>query len=183
MLRSIVFLLFLFSTIPAKATNLNLNIQGQGFSGTVSIDLFENLAPLHVERIILLANKGAYNGVYFHRVIEGFMAQTGDVKYGKIGSDIKKAGLGGSSLADLTAEFSDFPFDRGVVGMARATDPNSANSQFFIMFAAGHFLNGKYTVVGRVTSGMDVIDKIKRGQGTNGLVLGNPDFISTAIIK
>ena len=118
-----------------------------------------------------------YDGVVFHRVIDGFMAQTGDVEFGRTGDgfDMRMAGRGGSKLPDLPAEFSDIPFDRGVVGMARSQDPNSANSQFFIMFAPGDFLNGQYTVVGRVTDGMDVVDQIKRGTGPNGAVVGEPD--------
>ena len=142
-------------------------------NGTVVIELRDDLAPRHVERIVTLAEQGAYDGVVFHRVIEGFMAQTGDVEFGK-GSDLSRAGMGGSTLPDLKAEFSAAPFDRGVVGMARAQDPDSANSQFFIMFAPGHFLNGDYTVVGQVVSGMDVVDRIKRGAGQSGAVR-NPD--------
>ena len=111
----------------------------------------------------------------FHRVIEGFMAQTGDVEYGKAGGDIAFAGRGGSALPDLPAEFSDIKFDRGIVGMARTQDPNSANSQFFIMFEPGYFLNGQYTVIGRVETGMEVVDQIKIGKGPNGAVLGEPD--------
>ncbi|MFN3293263.1 MAG: peptidylprolyl isomerase [Gemmobacter sp.] len=142
-------------------------------NGTVVIELRDDLAPRHVERIVTLAEQGAYDGVVFHRVIEGFMAQTGDVEFGK-GSDLSRAGMGGSALPDLKAEFSAAPFDRGVVGMARAQNPDSANSQFFIMFAPGHFLNGDYTVVGQVVSGMDVVDRIKRGAGQSGAVR-NPD--------
>ena len=115
-----------------------------------------DLAPKHAERIKQLARDGYYNNVPFHRVIEGFMAQTGDGQ--------KFNGTGGSKYPNLPAEFSNVPFKRGIVGMARASDPNSANSQFFIMFADGSFLNGKYTVVGEVVSGMDVVDKIKRGE-------------------
>ena len=111
----------------------------------------------------------------FHRVIEGFMAQTGDVEYGNAEGDIAFAGRGGSELPDLPAEFSDIKFDRGIVGMARTQDPNSANSQFFIMFEPGYFLNGQYTVIGRVESGMEVVDQIKIGKGPNGAVLGEPD--------
>jgi peptidylprolyl isomerase len=113
--------------------------------------------------------------VVFHRVIDGVMAQTGDVEFGQSSGDTRRAGMGGSDLPDLPAEFSDLPFDRGVVGMARAQNPNSANSQFFIMFAPGHFLNGQYTVVGHVTGGLEVLDAIKRGQGPNGAVLGTAD--------
>ncbi|MEM8581153.1 MAG: peptidylprolyl isomerase, partial [Pseudomonadota bacterium] len=113
--------------------------------------------------------------VVFHRVIDGFMAQTGDVQFGKMGADMRRAGTGGSARPDLRAEFSDVPYQRGTVGMARAQNPNSANSQFFIMFAPGPFLNGQYTVVGQVTSGMEIVDEIKRGTGPNGAVVGAPD--------
>ncbi|MDP2083733.1 MAG: peptidylprolyl isomerase [Gemmobacter sp.] len=154
---------------PALAgPKLTIEIAGEA-NGTVVIDLRDDLAPGHVERIVTLAQQGAYDGVAFHRVIEGFMAQTGDVQYGK-GDDLARAGMGGSSLPNLKAEFSDAPFDRGVVGMARSQNPDSANSQFFIMFAPGHFLNGDYTVVGQVESGMDVVDRIKRGAGQSGSV-------------
>lgn len=159
---------------PALATGLQIEVAGEA-NGTITIDLREDLAPQHVEQIAALAAEGAYDGVVFHRVIEGFMAQTGDVEHGKLGSDLRRAGTGGSSRPDLPAEFSDVPYDRGVVGMARSQNPNSANSQFFIMFDAGHFLNGQYTVVGVVTDGMDVVDAIKRGTGRNGAVIGEPD--------
>jgi peptidylprolyl isomerase len=129
-----------------------------------------------------LARSGAYDNVAFHRVIDGFMAQTGDVKFGKMGGDMRMAGMGGSGMPDLKAEFSDIPFDRGVVGMARAQDPDSANSQFFIMFDEGYFLNGQYTVVGRVTGGMEVVDAIKRGRGPNGAVIGQPDVMKTVTV-
>jgi peptidylprolyl isomerase len=129
-----------------------------------------------------LAKQGQYDGVVFHRVIDGFMAQTGDVEFGKMGQDLRMAGRGGSSLPDLPAEFSDVPYDRGVVGMARSHNPNSANSQFFIMFDEGYFLNGQYTVVGQVTQGMEVVDAIKRGEGRNGAVLGEPDMMKTVSV-
>ena len=160
---------------PAAATGLKIDVAGEGANGTIMIDLLEDVAPGHVAQIAALAAEGAYDAVVFHRVIEGFMAQTGDVAFGKIGADMRRAGMGGSTRPDLTAEFSDVPFDRGVVGMARSQDPDSANSQFFIMFAEGHFLNGQYTVVGRVTEGMEVVDAIKRGAGRNGEVVGQPD--------
>ena len=159
---------------PAFATGLEIDVAGDA-NGTVVIDLFEDVAPKHVEQITALAAEGAYDGVVFHRVIEGFMAQTGDVEFGKVGGDTSGAGRGGSSRPDLPAEFSDLNFDRGVVGMARSQNPNSANSQFFIMFDEGSFLNGQYTVVGKVTSGMEVVDQIKLGKGANGSVLGAPD--------
>jgi peptidylprolyl isomerase len=109
------------------------------------------------------------------------MAQTGDVEYGKAGSDTSLAGRGGSELPNIPGEFSDIDFDRGVVGMARARSPDSANSQFFIMFEAGYFLNGQYTVIGKVTSGMEIVDKIKRGEGPNGSVLGEPDKMVSVV--
>jgi peptidylprolyl isomerase len=137
------------------------------------------VAPNHVEQITALAADGAYDGVVFHRVIDGFMAQTGDVQHGKVGGDMRRAGTGGSDRPDLAAEFSDVPYERGVVGMARSQNPDSANSQFFIMFEPGYFLNGQYTVVGRVTSGMEVVDAIKRGAGSNGAVIGAPDVMKT----
>ena len=161
--------------------NLVIEIAGEA-NGTVVIDLFPEIAPAHVEQITTLATEGAYDEVVFHRVIDGFMAQTGDVQFGKLGQDMRMAGRGGSERPDLPAEFSDVPFDRGVVGMARAQDPNSANSQFFIMFDEGYFLNGQYTVVGRVIEGMDVVDAIKRGAGQNGMVLGEPDRMASVTV-
>ena len=176
-MRSLILLIVLFAS-GASASGLKIEIAGEGANGEVTIDLFDETAPLHTERLKVLADEGAYDSVVFHRVIDGFMAQTGDVEYGKLGSDISRAGLGGSSLADLPAEFSNIPYDRGIVGMARSQNPNSANSQFFIMFADGYFLNGQYTVVGKVVSGMDVVDSIKRGKGQNGAVMGSPDMMT-----
>ena len=150
---------------PAFASGLEIDVEGKG---TIAIDLFEDVAPLHVEQITKIAADGSYDGVVFHRVIDGFMAQTGDVQHGRADGDLRRAGTGGSDYADIQAEFSDVSFERGVVGMARAQDPNSANSQFFIMFEPGTFLNGQYTVVGEVTSGMEVVDAITRGDGANG---------------
>ena len=167
---------------PALATGLEIEIGGESANGIVMIDLFEDIAPKHVEQITALAAAGQYDGVVFHRVIDGFMAQTGDVEYGRLGSDLHRAGTGGSDRPNLTAEFSDYNFDRGVVGMARAQNPDSANSQFFIMFAPGPFLNGQYTVVGQVTDGMNVVDAIKRGDGPNGAVVGQPDAMKRVIV-
>ncbi|WP_416915911.1 MAG: peptidylprolyl isomerase [Roseicyclus sp.] len=166
----------LIAVLPgaALATGLEIDIAGEA-EGTIVIDLFEDVAPQHVERITTLAAEGAYSDVVFHRVIDGFMAQTGDVEFGRMGQDMRYAGMGGSQYPDLPAEFSDITFDRGVVGMARAQNPDSANSQFFIMFAPGPFLDGSYTVVGQVVEGMDVVDAIKRGRGQNGAVVGEPD--------
>ena len=167
---------------PALASGLQIDIAGEA-NGTVTIDLFEDVAPQHVEQITALAAEGAYDGVVFHRVIDGFMAQTGDVQFGQIdGGDMRMAGRGGSDRPDLPAEFSDLSFDRGVVGMARSQDPDSANSQFFIMFAEGAFLNGQYTIVGEVTEGMEVVDAIKRGEGRNGAVIGQPDVMSKVTV-
>jgi len=159
---------------PAFGAGLEIDIAGEA-NGTIVIDLFEDVAPEHTARMLQLAEDGAYDGVVFHRVIDGFMAQTGDVEYGRIGQDMRFAGRGGSQYPDLPAEFSDISFERGVVGMARAANPDSANSQFFIMFAPVPQLNGDYTVVGEVTSGMEIVDQIKRGLGPNGAVIGEAD--------
>ncbi|WP_297771463.1 peptidylprolyl isomerase [uncultured Roseovarius sp.] len=175
-------LAFTLLASPALATGLQIEVSGEA-NGTVTIDLFEDIAPKHVEQITALAEEGAYDGVVFHRVIEGFMAQTGDVQFGKLdGGDMGRAGMGGSDRPDLAAEFSDERFLRGVVGMARSQNPDSANSQFFIMFDAGEFLNGQYTVVGKVTDGMDVVDAIKRGRGNNGAVVGQPDVMQSVTV-
>lgn len=154
--------------------------------GRVVVQLMPEVAPQHVARIKELAEKGAYDNVAFHRVIEGFMAQTGDVQYGNMNRNFQPdmAGMGGSDLPDLPAEFSNVPFERGVIGMARSQDPNSANSQFFIMFAQGDFLNGQYTVVGKVVSGMEHVDAIKRGdQNDNGKVTGPDRMIKVTVGK
>ena len=132
--------------------------------GTVVIELMPGIAPKHAERMKELARAGAYDGVIFHRVIEGFMAQTGDVEHGKEGGNMRRAGTGGSDKPDLPAEFSKLPHDRGTLGAARSSSPNSANSQFFINFSDNHFLNGQYTVYGRVISGMEHVDAIVRGE-------------------
>ena len=126
---------FALVAFPVFASGIQIDVAGEGANGTIMIDLLEDVAPAHVERISGLAASGAYDGVVFHRVIDGFMAQTGDVQFGKNPNDLSAAGRGGSDQPDLPAEFSDLPFDRGVVGMARSQNPNSANSQFFIMFA------------------------------------------------
>ena len=159
---------------PALATGLEIDIAGEA-QGTIVIDLFEDVAPLHVERITTLAAEGAYDDVVFHRVIDRFMAQTGDVEFGRVGQDMRYAGRGGSAYPDLPAEFSDLSFERGVIGMARAQSPDSANSQFFIMFEPAPHLDGDYTIVGQVVDGMEVVDAIKRGRGRNGAVIGPPD--------
>ena len=148
--------------------------------GDVKIELFEDVAPNHVKRIKELAEGGKYDNVVFHRVIDGFMAQTGDVKFGNSDSkdfDLRRAGMGGSDLPDLKEEFSDLPHERGTLSMARSQDPNSANSQFFICFKEASFLDRQYTVFGKVIEGMDLVDKIKRGDQNNNGSVSNPDKI------
>jgi peptidylprolyl isomerase len=153
-------------------------------NGEVEILLRPDLAPRHVEQVKALVREGAYDNVAFHRVIEGFMAQTGDVRYGDMdeGYNSQLVGTGGSQLANIPAEFSAEPFVRGTVGMARAQDPNSANSQFFIMFAPADPLNNNYTVIGQVVSGMENVDAIKRGNpAANGSVTDPDRMISVHI--
>ncbi len=152
--------------------------------GDVTIGLRPDLAPRHVEQIRKLVRDGAYDNVAFHRVIDGFMAQTGDVQYGDMedGFNPRAVGTGGSDLPDLPAEFSNEKFERGVVGMARAQNPNSANSQFFIMFAPAPSLNGDYTVIGKVESGMELVDKIKKGSNAQNGAVTSPDRIVKARI-
>ena len=148
--------------------------------GNVKIELFPDVAPNHVERIKSLADNGEYDNVVFHRVIEGFMAQTGDVQFGNSSNnnfDLKRAGTGGSSLPDLKSEFNNLPHDRGVLSMARSQDPNSANSQFFICFKAAPFLDRQYTVFGKVIEGMEFVDKIKKGDPDQNGSVDNPDKI------
>jgi len=148
--------------------------------GDVKIELFEDKAPNHVKRIKELANSGKYNNVVFHRVIDGFMAQTGDVKFGNSESkefDLRRAGMGGSDLPDLDQEFNSLPHDRGTLSMARSSDPNSANSQFFICFKPAPFLDRQYTVFGKVLEGMEFVDKIKRGDDNNNGAVTDPDKI------
>ena len=152
--------------------------------GEVEIALRPDIAPQHVEQIKTLVRRGDYDNVAFHRVIDGFMAQTGDVQYGNLeqGYNSQRAGMGGSDLGNIPAEFSDVPFERGTLGMARAQDPNSANSQFFITFAPTPNLNGAYTVVGQVVEGMEYVDNIKRGdRAANGAVTDPDRMISVRI--
>ena len=147
--------------------------------GDVKIEMYPDVAPNHVKRIQELADSGQYDNVVFHRVIDGFMAQTGDVKFGNSSSkdfDLRRAGIGGSDLPDLNQEFNDLPHDRGTVSMARSSDPNSANSQFFICFNPAPFLDRQYTVFGKVIEGMEFVDMITKGDGDNGAV-SNPDKI------
>ena len=153
--------------------------------GDVTIELYEDIAPNHVKRFKKLASEKKYDGVVFHRVIDGFMAQTGDVKFGNSNSesfDLRRAGTGGSEYPDLKAEFSDIPHERGTLSMARSSDPNSANSQFFICFKQASHLDRQYTVFGKVINGMELVDKIKKGEGSNGEV-SEPDKIISLSLK
>ena len=174
-----IFLIILFSLFfnqtQAKDNTMILKLK----KGNVIIKLFEDIAPNHVKRFKLLTKEKKYDGVVFHRVIDGFMAQTGDVEFGNTNSekyDLKKAGTGGSNYPDLKAEFNNLPHVRGTLSMARSSDPDSANSQFFICFKTASFLDRKYTVFGKVIKGMEFVDLIKRGEGSNGEV-SNPDRI------
>ena len=153
--------------------------------GDVHIELFNDVAPNHVERFKKLSSENKYDGVVFHRVIDGFMAQTGDVQFGNSNLpsfDLKRAGTGGSEYPDLKAEFSDIPHERGTLSMARSSDPNSANSQFFICFKGASHLDRQYTVFGKVVEGMEFVDLIKRGDGPNGAV-SKPDKIISVAAK
>jgi peptidylprolyl isomerase len=161
------------SAAPALAQQGTPHLLLELESGTVDIELLPELAPKHVERVIALTEQGFYDGLLFHRVIEGFMAQTGDPT---------GTGAGGSELPDLPAEFSDEPFVRGVIGAARTADPDSANSQFFITFADAPHLNGQYTVWGKVVSGMEAVDALEKGSGPGGMV-ESPDAIQSARIE
>ncbi len=172
-------LVFFFLTINQSIAEENIMILKLK-DGDVKIELFEDVAPKHVQRIKELADAGKYDNVVFHRVIDGFMAQTGDVKFGNSSSadfDLRRAGMGGSDLPDLKQEFSSVPHERGTLSMARSSDPNSANSQFFICFKAAPFLDRQYTVFGKVIEGMEIIDKIKRGDENNNGAVSDPDKI------
>ena len=181
-LISVIIGLFFFKSTLAEH-NLVIEVEGEA-SGIIEITLLPDLAPLHVERIKALADNGSYDGVVFHRVIDGFMAQTGDVQFGNnkaFNPDL--VGRGSSSLPNLPSEFSDLPFVKGTVGMARSQDPNSANSQFFIMFNSAPHLDNNYTVFGRVSSGMEILNNIKKGDlKKNGAVI-NPDIMKKVYIK
>jgi len=173
-----IFLILLLSTKVYSGENIMIMKLKDGI---VEIELFEDIAPNHVKRFKTLSDEGKYDGVVFHRVIPGFMAQSGDVKFGNSNSpeyDLNIAGTGGSDLPDLKAEFSDVAHTRGVLSAARSSDPNSANSQFFICFESSPHLDRQYTAFGKVTKGMDLIDKIKKGDGPNGSVT-DPDKILT----
>ena len=173
-----LFILFFFITNQSIAEENIMILKLK--DGDVKIELFEDVAPNHVKRIKELANDGKYDNVVFHRVIDGFMAQTGDVMFGNSESkdfDLRRAGMGGSDLPDLKQEFSSLPHDRGTLSMARSSDPNSANSQFFICFKPAPFLDRQYTVFGKVIEGMELVDKIKRGDESNNGSVSDPDKI------
>ena len=175
-LKIIFFLLLIINQSISEENIMILKLK----DGNVKIELFSDVAPNHVERIKSLANSGKYDNVVFHRVIDGFMAQTGDVKFGNSSSDdfdLKRAGMGGSDLPDLKQEFNSLPHDRGTLSMARSTNPNSANSQFFICFKAAPFLDRQYTVFGKVIEGMEFVDKIKKGDENNNGAVADPDKI------
>ena len=175
LLVSISFLLF-SNNLYSKEDVINLQLK----DGIVKIKTFEDKAPKHVKQITDLVAKGSYDGVVFHRVIDGFMAQTGDVKFGNSSSkdfNLRMAGMGGSDLPDLEQEFNSLPHDRGTLSMARSQDPNSANSQFFICFQPAPFLDRQYTVFGKVIEGMEFVDKIKRGDQNNNGAVTDPDKI------
>ena len=178
------FFVFIFSLFInqsyAEETTMILKLK----NGDVIIELFDTIAPNHVKRFKQLSKEKKYDGVVFHRVIDGFMAQTGDVQFGNSNSpnfDLKRAGTGGSEYPDLKAEFSDIPHDRGTLSMARSSDPGSANSQFFICFKSAPNLDRQYTVFGKVIQGMEFVDLIKRGEGANGEVSKPDTIISLAI--
>ena len=178
MKKIILFLTILLLTINNSHTKENSMILKLK-DGDVEIELYPKIAPNHVKRFETLANNGKYDGVVFHRVIDGFMAQTGDVKFGNSNSpefNLDRAGTGGSDLPDLKAEFSDIAHNKGVLSMARSSDPNSANSQFFIVFESAPHLDRSYSAFGKVIKGMELIDKLKRGDGPNGSV-ADPDKI------
>jgi cyclophilin family peptidyl-prolyl cis-trans isomerase len=176
----------LFAAAPAFAQEGKPHMILTLEDGVVDIELLPELAPKHVERVVTLTEQGAYDGVVFHRVIEGFMAQTGDVANGKSDSpnyNLSRAGTGGSDLPDVEAEFNSESFQRGVIGAARSSNPNSFNSQFFITYADASFLDGQYTVFGKVVSGMEAVDALEKGpQSQNGAV-ANPDKIVSAKIE
>ena len=176
-LTTIFILFFLFTNQSIAQENIMiLKLK----DGDVKIELFEDVAPNHVKRIKELAEAGKYDNVVFHRVIDGFMAQTGDVKFGNSNSkdfDLSRVGMGGSDLPDLKQEFSSVPHDRGTLSMARSSDPDSANSQFFICFKPAAFLDRQYTVFGKVLEGMEFVDKIKRGAENNNGSVSDPDKI------
>ena len=174
--KLLIFFFILTNYTIAKENIMILKLK----DGDIKIELFEDVAPNHVKRIKQLAKDGKYDGVVFHRVIDGFMAQTGDVKFGNSSNDdfdLKRAGQGGSDLPDLKEEFSDLPHERGTLSMARSQNPNSANSQFFICFKESSFLDRQYTVFGKVIEGMELVDKIKKGDSDDNGSVTDPDKI------
>ena len=176
-LLSIFLSIFLFiNNTNAKENIMILKLK----DGDVKIEMFPDVAPNHVKRITELANSGKYDNVVFHRVIDGFMAQTGDVKFGNSSTDdfdLRRAGMGGSDLPDLKQEFNNLPHERGTVSMARSSDPDSGNSQFFICFENAAFLDRQYTVFGKVVEGMEFVDMIKKGDSNNNGSVSDPDKI------
>src|SRR6056300_1822987 len=178
----IFFLFFLFSTKGNVMENPKITIKLK--YGDVKIELFNDVAPNHVNRVLELSKQGKYNGVAFHRVIDGFMAQTGDVQHGNTKNKFNPAmvGSGGSDLPDLKAEFNNIPHERGTLSMARSQNPDSANSQFFICFEKAPHLDRQYTAFGKVLEGMEFIDKIKRGAPGSGAV-SNPDIIVSITVQ
>ena len=184
MIKKLIFLFILIFFVNQSYASENVMILKLK-DGNVIIELFEDVAPKHVQRFKQLSDEKKYDGVVFHRVIEGFMAQTGDVQFGNSNSEnfaLRKAGTGGSEYSDLKAEFNNLPHERGTLSMARSSDPNSANSQFFICFESAPHLDRQYTVFGKVIEGMEFVDLIKRGEGANGAV-SKPDKIISLSIK
>jgi len=184
MIKKLIFFILLNTFINQTYAKENIMILKLK-DGDVVIKLFDEVAPNHVKRFKKLANEKKYDGVVFHRVIDGFMAQTGDVQFGRYGSDnfdISRAGTGSSEYPDLKAEFSNLPHERGTLSMARSSDPNSANSQFFICFQSASHLDRQYTIFGKVIEGMEFVDMIKRGEGSNGEV-NEPDKILSLTSK
>ena len=176
LLKFLILFFILTNNINAEENIMILKLK----DGDLKIELFVDIAPNHVERIKKLAQEGKYDGVVFHRVIDGFMAQTGDVKFGNSSNkefNLRSAGTGGSDLPNLKEEFSDLPHERGTLSMARSQDPNSANSQFFICFKEAPFLDRQYTVFGKVIDGMEFVDKIKKGDSDNNGSVSDPDKI------
>ena len=183
-MKKILIILFLFlSTLKGEAVE-NPKIILKTIHGDVKIELFKDVAPNHVNRILELSKNGKYDGVAFHRVIDGFMAQTGDVQHGNTKNNFNSAmvGTGGSDLPDLKAEFNNIPHERGTLSMARSQNPDSANSQFFICFDKAPHLDRQYTAFGKVLEGMEFIDKIKRGAPGSGAV-SNPDIIVSITVQ
>ena len=174
-----IFFIFIFASFINQSYGEENKMILKLKSGDVIIELYQDIAPNHVHRFKQLAQEKKYDGVVFHRVIPGFMAQTGDVEFGNINLesyDIKRAGTGGSRYPNLKAEFSDLPHEKGTLSMARSADPNSANSQFFICLETASHLDRNYSVFGKVVKGMEFVDLIKKGQGSNGEV-SDPDKI------